>query len=471
MLGLILVAIYLIFLLFLGILAERMGRKDSEEYFLAGRSFRPIMLFFTMTATNFSAFFFLGFSGYAYRYGFSEYGIMALGTAFMPVMFYIIGRKVWRLGREKGYSTAPELLEGELGSRALSILVMGIMVIFTLPYLAVQAVGAGMIINALSGTDAMLGAIMVTMVIGAYVSMGGMRASGWTDLVQGAIMFSAMIMAGMVIAGALGGFEAAGSMAYQRSPELFERAFPVSIWFSFIILWIFADPMFPQLFSRFYTARDERSLKITMILYPFLISFLFLIPVLIGVWGRAAGIQIDSPDKVMIAMVKNYAPDWLFYLVMLGALSALMSTADSQLFSISTMAVKDTGIGRRLDDVKTSIAVTWAIIIGVILYTIYFFRSESEIMDFLVKNSFSGLAVLAPVFIAGLYWKRAGRMSSMLSIILGEVYVVLSWMDMVPDTGFLDGIVAISIAAISLLCFSYIENHLLGLYRNVPKIS
>ena len=469
---LILVVIYLILLLVLGILAERIGKRDSEGYFLAGRGFKPVVLFFTMTATNFSAFFFLGFSGHAYRYGFAEYGIMVLGTAFMPVMFYLLGRKAWKLGREKGYTTAPELLGGEMDSRALQLLVMAIMVIFTLPYLAIQAVGAGLIISALSGIDALTGAIVVSIVIGAYVSLGGMRASGWTDVVQGVIMFSAMLMAGIFIASSLGGMEAAGEMAYRNSPELFGReAFPVSIWFSFIVLWIFADPMFPQLFSRFYTAKDEKALKTTMVLYPFLISFLFLIPVLIGIWGRGAGLELENPDQVMIAMVGAYAPEWVFYLVMLGALSALMSTADSQLFSISTMAVRDTGLGRRFGEVRTSMAVTWMIVIGAIFYAIHFFRTDSEIMDFLVKNSFSGLAVLAPVFIAGLYWKRTGRISSIVSIILGEVYVVLSWIGMAPDTGFLDGVVAISIAAVSLIFLSYMENYLLGRYRTAREIS
>ncbi len=457
-----LVVLYLVALLILGLIAERSGRKDPEGYFLAGRSFKPILLFFTMAATNFSAFFFLGFSGYAYSYGFGEYGVMALGTAFMPIMFYIIGRKAWKLGKEKGYATAPELIGGEMDSRTLRLLVMAVMVIFTLPYLAVQAVGAGLIINALSGTDALLGAVVVTIVIGIYVSLGGMRASGWTDVLQGILMFSAMLMAGIFIANALGGFEAAGESAYSAYPEFFkrDRMFSVGVWISFIVLWIFADPMFPQLFSRFYTAKNEKSLKLTMIVYPFLISFLFLIPVLVGVWARGTGLQVDAPNQVMIVMVQNYTPAWVFYLVMLGALSALMSTADSQLFSISSMAVRDTNIGRRFGEVRTGIVMTWMIVAGIILYTIYFFNSSSEIMTFLIKNSFSGLAILSPVFLAALYWRRTGRMSAVLSIILGETYVLLSWGGMTPATGFLDGVVALSISAASLVVLSYAEDFL-----------
>ncbi len=466
---LVLVIAYLVALLVLGLLAERRSGKDSEGYFLAGRSFRPLMLFFTMAATNFSAFFFLGFSGYAYKYGFGEYGVMALGTALMPIMFYVIGRRAWRLGKEKGYATAPELIGGETRSRTLRLLVMTIMIIFTLPYLAVQAVGAGMIINALSGTDALLGAIVVTVVIGVYVSLGGMRSSGWTDVLQGILMFSAMVMAGLFVANALGGFSAAGESAYSAYPEFFkrDRMFSVSVWFSFIVLWIFADPMFPQLFSRFYTAKDEKSLKLTMILYPFLISFLFLIPVLVGVWARGTGLAIEDSNQVMIIMVQNYTPRWVFYLVMLGALSALMSTADSQLFSISTMAVRDTSLGKRFGEVRTGMLMTWTIVAGIVLYTVYFFHNKSEIMTFLLRNSFSGLAVLAPVFLGTLYWKKMGRRSAVISIILGEFYVLLSWKGMTPETGFLDGVVALFISAVSLLILSYIEDFI-GKHGRTP---
>ena len=464
---LVLVIVYLIVLLILGLLAERMGKRDSEGYFLAGRSFGPILLFFTMAATNFSAFFFLGFADAAYTYGFGEYGVMALGTALMPIMFYVIGRKAWKLGKEKGYTTAPELVGKEMKSRSLRILVMSVMIVFTLPYLAVQAVGAGYIISALSGTDAFIGAVIVSIVIGLYVSMGGMRASGWTDVLQGILMFSAMLIAGIFIAGALGGFSAAGESTYRSNPELFTRAgsfFTPSIWLSFMVLWIFADPMFPQMFSRFYTAKSEKSLKWTMTLYPFLIAFLFLIPVLIGVWAKGLGISAPK-NQVMIVMVQNYTPPWVFYLVMLGALSALMSTADSQLFAVSTMFVRDLNIGKRFGEVGTSVLVTWAIVAGTIAYSAYFFGSKADIMGFLVKNAFSGLVVLAPVFLGALYWKGTGRLSAIASILIGESYVVLAGMKKVPNLGVLDGIVALVITAVSLILLSLAEPRLTDVFE------
>jgi SSS family solute:Na+ symporter len=119
--------------------------------------------------------------------------------------------------------------------------------------------------------------VVVVLVIAAYVSLGGMRGSGWTDVVQGILMFTAMLLVGLFISSALGGFTAAGESAFAADPRMFVRAggfFTPTIWLSFMVLWIFVDPMFPQLFTRFYTAKTEKSLKTSMTLYPFLISFI-----------------------------------------------------------------------------------------------------------------------------------------------------------------------------------------------------
>ncbi len=217
---------------------------------------------------------------------------------------------------------------------------MTVMVIFTIPYLAIQAVGAGIIIQYVTGSIGwQIGAIVTIKVIMLYVILGGMRASGWADVFQGVLMITAMTFAVIFIAVSLGGFENANLMAYTSNPVLFTRPgvsgyFTIQIWFSFMLLWLFVDPMFPQLFSLFYTAKNQKSLKISMILYPLVVSFFFLFPVLIGVWAHGAGLSINvgSEDMVLPMMVEKSAPSSIFAFVMTGALAALISTADSQTF-------------------------------------------------------------------------------------------------------------------------------------------
>ncbi|MBN2065777.1 MAG: sodium:solute symporter family protein [Candidatus Thermoplasmatota archaeon] len=460
---LVFVIAYFVFLIIIGLYAHKKTKKTPQDYFLANRTFGPILLFFTLAATNFSAFTFLGFAGNAYTSGFGQYGIMAFGTAFMAIMFYVIGRKVWQLGKEKGYITPPELIGARFNSTSLRLLFMSVMVVFTIPYLATQAIGAGLLIESVTGVVGVwqIGAVVTMLVIMIYVLVGGMRGSGWTDVVQGVLMIVALSLAVVFVAINLGGFEQANLLAYEANPALFARPggndyFLPQIWFSFMILWLFADPMFPQIFSRFYTAKNQRSLKQSMILYPVVVSFLFLFPVLIGVWAHGAGIVVTQADMVLPLMVARYAPPLVYSFVMVGALAALMSTADSQLLSLSTMLSRDLIRKKKWSD----IAVGKVMVVVLSLFAIWFvigqYDTKQGIMGTLVATTFSGLAVLFPTALAALYWKKATKWGCIASILIGEATIFVFQFTDLPTFGFLSALWAIAIAVAVLILTSYI---------------
>jgi SSS family solute:Na+ symporter len=459
-----LVIAYFIILLLLGIYAHKKTKKTAEDYFLANRTFGPIILFFTLAATNFSAFTFLGFAENAYKTGLGQYGIMGFGTALMAIMFYVIGRKVWRLGKAGGYITPPELIGDRFNSVSLRLIFMFVMVIFTIPYLATQAIGAGILIEYMTDISWQVGAIVTMLVIMVYVIFGGMRGSGWTDVFQGLIMIIALTLAVVFVAIHLGGFEAANAAAFSAKPELFSRPggnefFLPQIWFSFMLLWIFADPMFPQLFSRFYTAKDEKSLKMAMVLYPIIVSFLFLFPVLIGVWAHGSGLELEAGKEAMVLpiMVFNSAPFFISAFVMVGALAALMSTADSQLLSLSTILSRDLPIRKiRISEISVGRILIIILSLFAIIFVIGGYDPKVGIMGTLVKTTFSGLAVLCPTAIAALYWKRATKYGCILSIIIGEISIFLFDNNVLPTFGFLSAVWAIAIAIVVLIIVSYL---------------
>lgn len=461
MIFLVIVGLYFFLLLLVGWLAHRKTQKTPQDYFLANRTFGSFILFFTLVATNLSAFTFLGFSGKAYQSGFGQYGIMAFGTGFMAIMFYLIGRKTWKLGKEKDYITPPELIGDRFQSPSLRFLFMVVMILFTIPYLAVQAIGAGMLLaHATQSITWELGAVLTMVVLTIYVFIGGMRGSGWTDVVQGIIMISALICAVVFIAIHLGGFEQANLLAYRADPGLFNRPgldgyFLPQIWFSYLLLWVLADPMFPQIFSRFYTASNETSLKRSMILYPLLVSVLFLIPVLIGVWAHGVGLEVPvgQEDMVLPMMVERYTPSIVYAFVMVGALAALMSTADSQLLSLSTMLSHDLMSLRKHRVSSVLIGKLLMVVLSgvAILFILAGYDPEVGIMGTLVKTTFSGLAVLCPTTLAVLYWKNVTKYGCMGSILVGEAMVFLFEYTDLPTFGFLSALWAVGIATLVLI--------------------
>jgi len=447
---------YFAALLLIGLYARRRTTRSPEDYFVANRDFGSLVLFFTMAATNFSAFTFLGFAGKAYTDGLGQYGVMALGTSFMALMFFILGSKIWQQGKKYGYLTPGELVGGRYHSRGLQVLTTGVMSLFTIPYLAVQAIGAGYIIHLLfPSVGAEAGAVATMVVIAGYVLTGGMRASGWTDVFQGVIMVAAMVAAIAFIGHALGGWSTASRAAFNAQPALFSLPGPhgyitIKIWLSFFLLWVFCDPMFPQVFSRFYTAKSPRSLQWSMVLYPLLISFFFLFPVLIGVWAHGTGLEVANPDHVLLLMVESFTPAPVFALLMVGALAALMSTADSQLLALSTMLTCDLA-GK---NVRYSQAVTVLLALFAVAFVLVGYDPQAGIMGTLVDTTFSGLVVLAPAVIATLYWRGATKWGCIASILGGEAVVFLHHLLSFPTYGFLPAVIALGTAALLLVAGS-----------------
>ena len=98
-------AAYFLIVLGLGFVAKSRLGSSPSDYFLAGRGLKSFVLIGTMAATNFSAFTVFGASGAGYRDGMAFFPIMGFGTGFMALSFWLIGRKVWQLGRRHGLVT------------------------------------------------------------------------------------------------------------------------------------------------------------------------------------------------------------------------------------------------------------------------------------------------------------------------------------------------------------------------------
>jgi SSS family solute:Na+ symporter len=464
---------YFAILVGIGFLARRRARGTSEDYFVASRSLPPWVLFLTMAATNFSAFTVFGFSGAGWLHGYAFYPIMAFGTGFMALSFYFIGRPVWQLGREKGLFTPPELLFHQLGSPTLRLLVFAVMVAFTLPYLAMQPMAAGYALEELLGIPYLAGASLITAVMLLYMLLGGMRGVAWTDVLQGGMLLILLLVAVGFLATPFGGLAKANYTAAARWPELFSRpgmggAFLPGVWLGYMLLWCLCDPMFPQLFQRFYAARDERALNVTMTLYPLITGTLFLLPVTIGVIGRLAYPELPTgfaSDQILPLLLNRYAPAPLEALVVTAALAALMSTLDSQLLTLSSMFTRDLiePLTRRRDrnqqTPKARSPLTGRLFVaGLALGGLAIAWHPPATFLEIATETFTGLAVLFPTVIASLYWKRTTAKGAIASIVVGEGLVAGYHFGRLPNFGTLPVVPIVVVASLVLIIVSLLSH-------------
>lgn len=433
--------IYAILLIYIAVIfwgslsLKKTETATPESYFLADRNVSTLSLFFTILATNFSAFYFLGFAGEGYRIGYAHYIIMGLGTAFAALSILLIGTRAWTMGKESGYITPADLVFGQTGDRTLATLFSGVMIVFTLPYMALQIVGGGYILETLtSGTISyQLAILLLTLFTIVYVIIGGMSSVTRTDLKQGLMVILFMSLAVLIVGHDLGGVEAANEMAQQVLPELFSPHgvadhYTPGKWFSFIIFWIFCIPMFPQLFMRFYIARDLATLKKSAILYGLIPLVISLLPVMIGVWGHISFPELgaDDIDQIMPMMLLEHTTEWFAALVMTGAIAAFMSTLDSQLLALSTMVTRDFIIPFHNKSVTFKEEVFMGRILVAILAIIGWviaLNPFDTIFD-MGKMSFTGTAILFPIGLAVTRFKLEKPVYGTAAIIAGLLVMI-----------------------------------------------
>jgi len=447
---------YFVVLLCIGWIARTRARRGLEDYFVASRTTPSVILFLTMAATNFSAFTVFGFSGAAWEAGYAYYPIMAFGTGFMALTFLLIGLPAWRLGKEHGLITPPELVYHMTGSSGLRFLFFLVMTVFTLPYLAMQPMAAGYALETLLGIPYFAGAALITAVMLLYTFLGGFRGVSWTDALQGGMMIALLVVAVSLIASRFGGLTAANRDVAAAVPELFSRPglgriYSPGVWLGYMLLWFLADPMFPQLFQRFYAARSSRALATTVSLYPLLTAFLFLLPITIGVLGRLSFPVLPegvAADQILPLMLGRHVPPVVEALVLTAALAALMSTLDSQLLTLSSMFTHDVcePFWRRLRGARRGDAdpgdarsvPAWigkAFVVLLALTGLAIAYRPPATFRVIATQTFTGLAVLFPAVVGALYWRRMTSTGAIASILVGEGLVAAYYFECLPRLG------------------------------------
>ena len=420
------VGAYCILMLVFAIWARKDASRDDESYYLAGRGLAGPILLVTMAATNFSAFTVYGSSGAAYRIGLSFLPIMAFGTGFMAVSMYFLGKKARALSIEHDAMTAPEMILGQTGSKEAQRTMASVLVLATIPYLALQPRAAGIVVSSLFGGPQWVGAVLVTILVIAYTLTGGLRAVVRTDIAQGIAALALLWVGLALVVNEAGGISNAMAELASIEPQLLSREsnYSLLIWSCTLLLWIFADPMFPQLYQRLCAADSDRDIGTMATLYPAVAWLAFLPPILIGALGHLefSGLDRAASDNILPMQIMNAGGEWLGGLVLVAGLAALMSTMDSQLLATGSLVTRD------LLDLNSGGRARYREVVIVGLATLGLLLSlwsELSILD-LGLLAFTMYAVLFPSVFLAAHFKdiRAGAVIA--SIVAGEAMVLLA---------------------------------------------
>ena len=343
-----LIFLYLLATVVLGIVANKRLTVDMEDFLLYGRKAGFVVLYLTVVATYHSAFAFLGSGGFFYTHGI---GFWAAGTwtVLVGAITYVLGTRIWALGKKFSYITPADMLADFYESEAVRVVTAMVSVLFTILYIQVQAQGLGYILSVASGDRIPfeIGTLILLVVAVGYLMAGGLRAVYWTDVIQGAWMYLAVWVGALFLAFHLfGGPLDLWREVAARRPDLLtlpgpQGFFTPGMWLGMGIALSFGIVFQPHMMIRYYSAVDGKTLKWLGATTPIYLMTLYVPAALVGLGGALAIPDLAIPDQVFPELLFRYAPAWLTGVILAGATAAAMSTLDSILHSNMTVLTRD----------------------------------------------------------------------------------------------------------------------------------
>jgi len=236
--------------------------------------------------------------------------------------------------------TLPELLEKQY-DRHVSLAASILIVIAWIGVVAGQIIAAGSFLSILGIGSATFWMVVFTSVVVIYTILGGQFSVIRTDLFQAAILFVGIFATLAVVSSQVGGFS---ELKASLSPDYF--SFPLSPKFnwkmllSFLILVGATYVVGPDMYSRLFCAKGEKSAQRSTILSAFLFIPLAFAITLIGMSAKVLYPQI-VPDQAFPQVVNGVLSPGLSGLILAAVVAALMSSADTCLLSQSIILTQD----------------------------------------------------------------------------------------------------------------------------------
>jgi len=429
------------------------GRKmNLEEWSVAGRSFGLLFMWLLMAGEIYTTFAFLGASGWAYSRGGPALYIMAYITLGYVVSFYVLPF-IWELGRRHGLQTQSDFFEKRYQSKGLALFVSLIGVLFVIPYLQIQLVGLGIIVQVASFDQIPRATSMfiAVCIVASFVFFGGMRAVAWVSVIKDFLMILAAVSIGIYVpAHYFGGVGALfHSLATTHPTHLVMPGTTKTMghaWFiSTVVLSACGFYMWPHTFGAAFTAKSGHILRRNAIVTPlYTISLAFIFIAGFAAVLLVPGLSNGDMSLLMLAR-KSFAPWFLGVIGGAGALTAMVPAAII-ILTASTLFAKN--VYRPLfapqmaEDKVARLAKTMVLVLA--LTSFYLALHSSTTLVALLLLGYAGVTQFFPGVVLGLFWPRVtttGVISGLVAGLATVAALMLSHHD--PFRGLNAGFIAL----------------------------
>jgi SSS family solute:Na+ symporter len=393
----IIVAIYLLGVLGVGLWAGK-GVHSLSQFSVAGRSFKSMVIFATLSASFIGGGFSMGNAEKVFLFGIvNVFALWGFSLKEILVARFIAPR----MDAYKSAISVGDMMGDHYGAGAKVITGIFSMVVCA-GILGAQVGAIGYIFNVFLGLDQIYGILIGCGIVIAYSTVGGMRAVVFTDIIQFIVLSVGIpltLIVGIVKTGGLSALQAAAPATHFSFPGGYGT---LTAFVSLFLTFVLGETLVPPYVQRLLLSKNARhTQKGTLWAGLFSIPF-FAITGAIGLVALALNPELD-PNLSMPYVIKTVLPAGVRGVVIAGVISIVMSSADSFLNAASVSFTNDVlgPLTRRKPDARRELLTVRMInlLVGV-LAVVFAVRIES-VLDILVYSyNFWSPIVLVPLVAA-----------------------------------------------------------------------
>lgn len=407
-----------------------MKHRTVDDFYVMSRSASPLLVTGTLIATAYSSVTLIGYTGLAFSVGPLPYVSLFGGTMIFSLFVGLyFGRRLWRMR----LYTIPDFFSSRYpDSAAVRNVATGIVLISMVLYLVTVMVGTSIAMQELLGWSSTASTIVVLGVAAAFTFIGGMRGVVITDTIMFVVFFVASLALAPFILAKAGGWPGAFERASAEIPQFdvwsgtmssfVGGSFLLETFILAFVLWVAS----PQLISRSYIARDERTLARAGVYLTLLLPvFVFGVVQVFGVLPLIAPTDLE-PSNAFPWATQNLVPAIFGAFALAGIVASSISTASSLLQQGSAALSRDVYQRLLRPDISEArllmISRLSVLAIAMVAFagaSISQLSASAVVYGFLLASA--AWAAWAPALVAGVMWRRATTTGAVWSMSIGLV--------------------------------------------------
>ncbi|MBQ6595990.1 MAG: sodium:solute symporter family protein [Lentisphaeria bacterium] len=377
--------LFLIYLTVVVLIGLRCTRQvhNADDFYVAGRRAGALQVAGSLLATVLGSSAILGSVDFAFAKGWAGAWFMLCGALGLTGLFFMVKA----LASFKVYNL-PELL-GKFYGMHVRRVSSGVIALAWLGVVGAQLIGAGMITSTVCGIPYWSATVLITIVLAVYTASGGQFSIIRTDIFQ-----LAFILAG------IGGVFLMLFLKHHQ-PEampLISEKFTVSDLAVMIVAYSSTYLVGPDIYSRLFCARDFPTARRALLMAVTVLVPVAFVLAYIGIYG--ANFHPEAArGNVLFTVAGAELPRPMTLLLFFTVLSAIMSSADTTLFTAAGLLAQFFGIdnvssARSIRTTRICVVCIAGISCGVAL----FWKSILDVLLFAL-SVYSGAFVLPTVWI------------------------------------------------------------------------